>query len=201
MYRRLQEIAAAANEAPLPDLTPDTGSELRLMKKFRFQLLHRWLVENVPPGKVGDVGGGKGLLTYLLRQDGWDARVIDPQAQPLPGKYKNIETGQQIRIPPDARVPRIDAPFSPEMGASFDLLIGMHAHGCNIQIIDTMTQLGRRFVLLPCCIIDEPLLPPPGMHWLECVLRYALDQGACVIPFQLNFRGQNIGFYGTCENS
>jgi hypothetical protein len=167
------------------------------MKKFRFQLLHQWLVEHFEPCPVADVGGGKGLLTYLLQESGWEAAVIDPVDQPLPDKYKDISLNKRIKIPPTEKIPRISQEFEPYMAQQYDLLIGMHAHGCNIKIIDASVEFQRSFVLLPCCIIDEPLIPPPGVHWLECLVDYAVQKGFAVHPFRLNFRGQNIGFYAT----
>lgn len=172
-----------------------TAHELKRMGKFRFQLLHQWLVENFAPCHVADIGGGKGLLTYLLRQSGWDATVIDPVSQALPDKYKEIGTGRRIRIAPTERVPRVDQEFESAMAQNFDLLIGMHAHGCNVKIIDGAAAFGRSFVLVPCCIIDEPLYPPRGVHWLQCLLDYAIGKGLPAQPFQLNFSGQNIGLF------
>jgi len=173
------------------------SGELVRMKKFRFQLLHQWLVEHFEPCRVADVGGGKGLLTCLLQESGWDAAVIDPVEQPLPDKYKDITHNKRIKIPPTAKIPRISQEFEPFMAQQYDLLIGMHAHGCNIKIIEASVEFQRRFILLPCCIIDEPLIPPPGVHWLECLVDYAVEKGFVVRPFRLNFRGQNIGFYAT----
>ena len=164
------------------------------MKKFRFQLLHLWLTQNYPPCRVADIGGGKGFLAYLLQTSGWEAVVIDPVAQSLPEKYKDLTLNRRVKIPPEARVPTITQPFEPHLANGFDLLVGMHAHACNVKIIDAAKAYGTGFVLLPCCIIDEPLLPPPGVHWLECLADYAIQQGLSVRPFQLNFRGQNIGF-------
>jgi hypothetical protein len=165
------------------------------MKKFRFQLLHLWLTQNYAPCRVADIGGGKGFLAYLLQSRGWDAVVIDPVAQSLPEKYKDLTLNQRIKIPHGVRVPTITQPFEPHLAKGFDLLVGMHAHACNVKIIDSAREFGTRFVLLPCCIIDEPLLPPPGVHWLECLAEYAIQQGFAIRPFQLNFRGQNIGFH------
>lgn len=171
--------------------------ELRKMKKFRFQLLHRWLVAHFAPCRVADIAGGKGLLAHLLQESGWQAVVIDPHYQTLPDKYKSITTGERIKLPTGASVPHINGPFKKEMGAQFDLLVGMHAHGCNVEIIDAAKIYGCEFVLLPCCVIDEPFVPPIGEHWLESLTTYALQKGHQVSPFRLNFKGQNIGLYGT----
>jgi hypothetical protein len=205
LYQSLENLTAA------PDGDEDTGglvsiqghevqnitdsSRLPRLKRFRFQLLHQWLIHNFSPCRAADVGGGKGLLSYLLIQSGWQATVIDPVAQPLPEKYKDIVTGTRIKIDPAARVPNIAAEFGTQHAHGFDLLIGMHAHGCNVKIIEAAGQEGCGFVLFPCCVIDEPFVPPPGVHWLESLANYAVAQGHVVKPFRLNFKGQNIGLY------
>jgi len=176
-------------------LQPDGKRELPMMKKFRFQLLYAWMVEHVAPCRVADIGGGKGLMAYLLQQSRWQASVIDPVNQALPAKYKDLATGKQVHIDPSASVPRLDHPFIAEMATDFDLLIALHAHGCNILMIDAAAEHRRRVILLPCCIIDEPLIPTAGVHWLQCVADYAKSRGFTVEPFRLNFKGQNIGLY------
>jgi hypothetical protein len=144
---------------------------------------------------VGDVGGGKGLLTYLLQQSGWAATVIDPVKQALPSKYKELRTNKQVRIAASEQVPRLDSKFEPSMARNFDLLVAMHAHGCNVQLIDTAVKFNYALILLPCCVIDEPVLPPSGVHWIQWLVEYALAKGFTVEPFRLNFKGQNIGLY------
>jgi hypothetical protein len=171
------------------------SSHLPRLKRFRFQLLHQWLIHNFSPCKAADIGGGKGLLTYLLIQSGWRATVIDPVAQPLPIKYKDIVSGMRIKIDPAVRIPNIPEAFEPPQAQGFDLLIGMHAHGCNVKIIDAAAEFGCGFVIFPCCVIDEPFVPTPGVHWLESLAEYAIGLGHKVQPFRLNFRGQNIGLY------
>ena len=177
------------------------AGELRKMKQFRFQLLHRWLTAHFSPCRVADIAGGKGLLAYLLQQSGWQAVVIDPVSQALPPKYKDIGSGSRVRLSPDATVPRINAGFAGPMAQHYDLLVGMHAHGCNVAVIDAAAAYGSGFVLLPCCVIDEPFYPPAGTHWLESLAAYAVSQGHTVYPFRLNFKGQNIGLCapGKCQ--
>jgi hypothetical protein len=178
----------------------DSSKTLR-MKKFRAQLLHQWLVNTFEPCRAVDIGGGKGLLSYLLIQSGWEAGVIDPFDQPLPDKYKDIATEQRVKIRSDEKVLRVTAEFETDMAQGYDLLIGMHAHGCNARIIDAAAQYGCGFVLFPCCVIDEPFFPRLGVHWLECLADYAVLQGQEVFPFRLNFKGQNIGLChaGRCQ--
>lgn len=189
--------AQLASSKELAQLVTPAGSgrELPKMKKFRFQLLHQWMLTHLQPCQVADVGGGKGLLSYLLQQSGWEATVIDPVEQGLPSKYKDLATNKQTAIASTARVPRISQPFSTAMTKDFDLLVAMHAHGCNIQLLDAAADYGRQVILFPCCIIHEPLYPPPGTHWIQTVVDYGLQKGFTVQPFRLNFKGQNIGLY------
>src|SRR5436190_11074578 len=77
-----------------------TGDDLPKLKRFRFQLLADHVTRVVAPCRVADIGGGKGLLAYLLMNAGYQATVIDPQRQSLPDKYKDLVTGRQVRIPP-----------------------------------------------------------------------------------------------------
>lgn len=185
-----------ANSTELASVLTSTPPGLRQMKKFRFQLLHQWMLAHLQPGRVADVGGGKGLLTYLLCQSGWPATVIDPIPQALPTKFKDLTSHKQIHLAATETVPRLTQNFEPAMARDFDILVALHAHGCNIQLIETAAQYDRRFIILPCCIIHEPIYPPLGVHWLQCVVDYATRAGFRVQPFRLNFKGQNIGLYG-----
>lgn len=56
------------------------------------------MVNNFKPCKVADVGGGKGMLAYLLQESGWDVVIIDPEYQLLPEKYKKLNTGHLTLI-------------------------------------------------------------------------------------------------------
>lgn len=188
-----EDTTAITEVAHLPvGMAPDNARTLR-MKKFRSQLLHRWLIDTFEPCRAADIGGGKGLVAYLLQQSGWDVTVIDPFDQPLPDKYKDITRDTRVKIDAASLVPRINAEFSTEMAADMTLLIGMHAHGSNAKIIDAAARYGCGFVIFPCCVIDEPFFPPLGVHWLESLASYASYQGLSIFPVRLNFKGQNIG--------
>ncbi len=172
-----------------------SGDELPRLKRFRFQLLARWVRETFPPCRVADVGGGKGLLTYLLRGDGYDAVVIDPVEQPLPDRYRDIDGGQRVRIPAEASVPRITAPYQARLGEPFDLLVALHAHGTNLAVLDTAARAGSSCVVLPCCVIEEPSVPPRDQNWFTWLVQRAAGLGLDPRLFHLNFSGQNVGFY------
>lgn len=171
-----------------------SGELLPKMKKFRFQLLADWVAENFEPRSVADIAGGKGLLSYLLGKKGIHSTVIDPVAQDLPKKYKDLSTKKRIMITKDESVDRVSQPFTKEMAKEFDLLIGLHAHGVNMLMIDAVASYGNKAVIMPCCVIDEPEVPPLGENWFSWLADYATDQGLDVEYFHLNFSGQNVGF-------
>jgi len=169
----------------------------RLNNKFRFQLLQMWLTDRYKPAKVLDVGGGKGLLSFLLNKNGWNATVVDPAITDYLTKYKDITSGKRILLTDDQieSSPRIVGIFKEEMAKDFDLLIGLHAHGSNLQIINAAKKYNKDFLLLPCCVIDEPLIKKPNINWFESLIEYAKDKGFDVKKDTLNFKGQNILIY------
>ena len=169
----------------------------RLNNKFRFQLLQMWLTERYKPVKVLDVGGGKGLLSLLLNKNGWQATVVDPAITDYLTKYKDITTGKRVLLKDNEieNFKRITGVFKPEMTKDFDLLIGLHAHGSNLQIIDACKKYGKDFLLLPCCVIDEPLVKKPNVDWMESLIEYAKGKGFDVKKDELNFKGQNVLIY------
>lgn len=169
----------------------------RLNNKFRFQLLQMWLTQRYKPVKVLDVGGGKGLLSFLLNKNDWEAVVVDPAITDYLTKYKDIETGKRVLLSDDKveRFKRIYGVFEEEMARDFDLLIGLHAHGSNLQIINACKKYDKDFLLLPCCVIDEPLVKKPDVNWLESLIDYSKGKGFDVKKDELNFKGQNILIY------
>jgi len=168
----------------------------RFGHRFRFQVLHEWLVDHYQPCKAADVGGGKGLLAYFLNRSDWECTVIDPVSQPLPRTFRDLDKNRII-LPTNERqvVPRISKPFEEEMAQYFDLLIGLHAHGSNLKIIDACKKYHKKFVLLPCCVVDEPITIQPNINWFDSLVEYAQSQGFKVHQEKLNFVGQSTVIY------
>lgn len=167
----------------------------RYPHQFRFQIIAAWLAEHYSLRRVLDIGGGKGLLAYLLNQRGWQTTVVDPIDQPLPPKYKDIVLGKRIRIPHTEKVPRITAPFEEVMAQDFDLLLGLHAHGSNIKILRAAAQYHKDFLILPCCVIDEPIKVVGGINWMNSLEDYALQLGLPVKRHTFNFVRQSTALY------
>jgi hypothetical protein len=171
------------------------GADLTRMKKFRFQLLAEWIGANFPPCSVADVGGGKGLLAYLLQDAGFDCTVIDPVDQALPAKYRDPVSGRQVKIPASVSVSRLTRDFRAGLAERFDLLVALHAHGVNFEILDAVRDHGVSCVVLPCCVIGERSAPEAGRDWFTWLTGEARESGLPVEYFYLNFKGQNVGFY------
>ncbi len=167
----------------------------RFPHQFRFQLITEWLTQTYSPMKAADVGGGKGLLAYLLNQQGWSVTVIDPVNQSLPSKYKDIRIDKRMLIPAGSEVKRIDLPFEEEIAHDFDLLIGLHAHGSNMKIINAAAKYKKDFVLFPCCVIGEPIKVQPNINWMDSLEKYAKELGLPVEKVTLNFVRQSTGIF------
>lgn len=169
--------------------------------QFRFQVFHQWLAQNYAPCKVADIGGGKGLLSFLLNQSGFESTVIDPVWQPLEWKYKDIQTGKRIKLSPDQlnSVPHIQKPFNLELfldlDLNLDLLVGLHAHGSNMYILEAAAKYQKDFAILPCCVIDEPVTKIAGINWFDSLIEYAQKLGLNPQVDNLNFVGQSRVIY------
>lgn len=162
--------------------------------QFRFQLIAKWLVESYSPRRALDVGGGKGLLTYLLNRSGWEVKVVDPVNQKLNWKFKDLVSGKRVKIENET-IPRITQGFTKALAEGTDLLIGLHAHGSNMAIIEAAAEMKKDFVLFPCCVVDEPIEKRANVNWLDSLEEYAKSVGHDVKRIKLNFVGQDIGLY------
>lgn len=167
----------------------------RYPHQFRFQVISTWLADNYSPRKALDIGGSKGLLAYLLNQRGWDVTVVDPVDLPLPSKYKDIELDKRILIPSTEKVNRITAPFEEEMAKDYDLLIGLHAHGSNMKILNVAARDHKDFLILPCCVIDEPIEVKGGINWMDSLEEYAVNLHLPVKRHVFNFVRQSTALY------
>lgn len=169
----------------------------RLNRRFRFQLLKNWIVEHYEKCRVADIGGGKGLLAYLLMMDGWTTAVIEPNKTKQLVKYKDFSLDKRVKLKMAdwSKLKIIEQEFGSELVDNFDLLVGLHAHGVNMKIIDFCAQQKKDFVLLPCCVIDEPIEKQLNVNWFDSLVEYAGNCGFKPKTFQLNFKGRNKLLY------
>jgi len=93
-----------------------------------------FILETYKKCKIADIGGGKGLLAFLLNKKGWECVVIDPFDQILEHKYKDLDSGKRVKLTGEeiTGVRRISSNFEKSMARDFDLLVGLHAQGSNI---------------------------------------------------------------------
>lgn len=169
----------------------------RKNKKFRFQLLKDWITANYQICRVADIGGGKGLLAYLLYLDGWDVTVIDPEKTLPLKKFKDIQLNRRIKLDESEwdKITWRETKFDLEMACDYDLLISLHGHGVNMKIIEAAAKFDRNFVILPCCVIDEPIVKREGVDWYQSLVDFAESLGLEVGQAEINFKGKNRIIY------
>lgn len=167
----------------------------RKNKKFRFILLHNFIIANYKPCKVADIGGGKGLLSYFLNKSGFESTVIDPLDQSLPDRFNDLDFERKDLDNVNNIVPRITAEFKREMIKDFDLIVGLHAHGSNIEIIKGCKEFEKDFILVPCCLFDEPVEIKSGENWRESLFLLAEEEGLNPQRDFLKFKGKDLIIY------
>jgi len=170
----------------------------RRPKKFRFHITRDFIKDTFAPCKVADVSGGKGLLSFLLNQNGFESTVIDPEYQELPDKFR-LDAYDKGAIKPSKEdnlsVRHIVDKFKPEMVREFDLIVALHGHGCMLHIIEECAKLNKPFVLLPCCVVDEPMDKPVGINWKDFVHQEAMLKHKRILTTNLDFVGNSFAIY------
>jgi hypothetical protein len=115
-----------------------------------------------------------------LKQYGFDSIVVDPAYQELPNKLRkdayDKKQGRFLLSEEERKsIEHINDVFKPEMVKDFDLIVGLHAHGCMYHTIEQCASLDKKFVLLPCCVVDEPIEKPHGINWKDFIAGLAKD--------------------------
>lgn len=173
----------------------------RRPKKFRFHITAKFIADNFERCRVLDVGGGKGVLSFLLNQYGFESIVVDPTYQELPNKlrkdaYDKKEGRHLLTREQQKSIFHINDIFRPEMVQDFDLIVGLHAHGCMYHTLEQCAILDKSFALLPCCVVDEPIEKPVGINWKDYVSSLATDiHGNNAEKTNLDFVGNNLTIF------
>ncbi len=146
---------------------------------------------------MADIAGGKGLLAFLLHKDDWPVTMIDPEKTLTLKKYKDLATKKRVELTEAdfAQFPWREEKFAPEMAKDFDLLVSLHGHGVQMQILEAAAKYQKKFVILPCCVIDEPIGKQPDVFWENTLIAYAKKLGLDVHTDTLDFTGKNIVLY------
>ena len=125
-----------------------------LPKSERFRLLAQWLVDEYglewlqQNGGVLDVAGGKGILAQQLAQmEIIQCTVVDPYDRRQGAKQRQGGKYQQI-------CEEFNSGFvlrHREMIADVAVLVGLHPDQPTGDICDFALQMGKPFVVVPCC--------------------------------------------------
>jgi hypothetical protein len=174
-------------------MSRDSSGERNTMKKFRFQLMAQFIIDTYPKCRVADIGGGQGLLSALLMQNGFDVTIIDPWELDLPWKFRDID-GKMIKNH-NLNLARVYKSFGIDMAQEYDLLVSLHGHGCMMNIVDSAHNFKKDFAIVPCCVIDEPIIKERNIDWTKSLFEKADQLGLNPSYFNLRFKGKNIGIY------
>lgn len=163
----------------------------------------KFIIDNYKPCSVLDVSGGKGVLSYLLNQAGFDCTVVDPLYQTLPNKFRkdcyDKSKGRYLLNSEEIKYLKyIKDIFRPEMVKDFDLIVGLHAHGCMYHILEQCKILDKSFILIPCCNVSEPIYKPKNINWnvfIKDIAESIFKENLKVV--NLDFIGNNLTIYNT----
>jgi hypothetical protein len=192
-------------------------------KSERHALFAQWLVDNygrdflARGSGVLDVAGGKGELSYALRDLGIPSMVLDPAPRLLLMGPHNISVlpfalegdGTHLLEKEHTTTTFQDRALI----RSCSMIVGMHPDQATEPIIRLAMHLGVPFALLPCCVM--PSLFPLRFHqgqpvrsyrvfcqYLQALAEHEINKAeGCIRTDHLPFMGRNLILYSTVHYS
>lgn len=150
----------------------------------RFQVTASFICHNFKPCRVADVAGGSGLLSYFLKENGFEPSVIDTRKNTsLSPKYKNL-------IKTKSAIPRIRKSFTNKMVEDFDLIVGLHPDEATESICAAAKQ--KSIVVIPCCSYWDGIENHGSSNMVETIEKFFTKNGIKYFKTQLPFSGKNV---------
>lgn len=140
---------------------------------------------------VADVAGGRGNVSYFLRDLGYDATVIDDRVTRLPSwmhremRKESVKQGRLMEIP--RIVKRVqDVDLRP-----FDLIVGLHPDEATEHVVREALEHGKDFAIVPCCVFPSDGIKRSKEDWCT----YLMSLSADIITTSLPIEGSNRVLY------
>ena len=160
--------------------------------KRRFRAFADFIGRTFPKVEtVADVAGGRGVLSYYLRELGYDATIVDSRDAQLPRyirralRKQSVKQGRLVEIPRAVRrLQEID--LSP-----FDLVVALHPDGATEYAIRAALELDKDFAVVPCCVFPIDGVKRSEEDWREYLTSLSPDIVTATLPID----GANLVLY------
>ena len=160
--------------------------------KRRFRAFAEFIRTTYPQiGKVADVAGGHGNLSFFLRELGYDATIIDSREIHLPRWMKRILRKESVKQGRLVEIPRAVGNVEDLDLQAFDLLVGLHPDEATEYILRTAIKYDKDFAIVPCCVFPIDRVKRSKEKWFEYLISFSKD----IVTAALPIKGDNIVLY------
>lgn len=142
-------------------------------------------------GKVADVGGGRGDVSFFLHELGHDATIIDSRAARLPRWIKRSLRRESVKQGRLVELPRVVGKVQDTDLQAFDLIVGLHPDEATEHIVRTAIKYNKEFAVVPCCVFPIDGVKRSKENWRDYLISLSKD----IVTTTLPIRGENLVLY------
>ena len=151
----------------------------------RFRAFVEFIVEYFPRAdSVADIGGGKGTLSFFLRELGVRSTIIDVRDANHSGwvyralRKRSIKAGRLLEIP------RIVAAVQDIDLSAFDLVVGLHPDEATEHIVRAANQHHIPFAVVPCCVFPIDKIKRSREDWMTYLTTLTPNTSEYELPIE-----------------
>lgn len=136
--------------------------------RTRAEELALFVAATFPEAKrIADVAGGHGVLSYWLRELGFDAVLIEPRPAPLPRWIRRDLRKRAVREGHLTTIERITRPVEEVELPAFDAVVAMHPDQATEPAVRAAVKHGLGFAIVPCCVFALDGTSYSCQGWLD----------------------------------
>ncbi|HZC26859.1 MAG TPA: hypothetical protein VE287_07535 [Actinopolymorphaceae bacterium] len=147
--------------------------------------------------RIADVAGGHGVLSYWLRELGFDSVLIEPRPAPLPRWIRRDLRKRAIRDGYLTTIDRITRPVEEVELADFDAVLAMHPDQATEPAVRAAVKHGLGFAIVPCCVFALDGTSYSYQDWLAYLASLAPGCRTSTLPIT----GANVVLWRTSTGS
>lgn len=160
--------------------------------KRRFPVFADFIRKTWPEARtVADVAGGRGKLSYYLREHGFDPSIIDRRDAHLPGWMRKTLRKQSVERGRLVEIPRIVGNVQDVDLRPFDVVVALHPDAATEHTVRAALELDKDFAVVPCCVFPMDGIRRSQEDWRGYLASLSADMQTATLPIG----GDNLVLY------
>lgn len=151
--------------------------------KRRFRAFAEFIQRTYPDARtIADVAGGRGTLSYFLRELGYESTIIDSRDARMPRFMRRSLRKQSMKLGRLVEVPRVVGTVQEVDLRGFDLIVALHPDEATEHAVRSAIALGKDFAVVPCCSFPIDGVRRSTENWREYLASLSPDIVTTTLP-------------------